>query len=118
MAELGVTDAAAYFGYSAPDDADPGDPAAWYGCMPALGITVSEETVRADFATMPLAEFRRAYLCQWPEIAKPGWDVISQQAWAAAAGGMAWVRARWVQRSARTGRGARWRRRGGGPWAG
>ena len=86
MAELGVTDTAAYFGYSAPDDADPGDPAAWYGCMPALGITVSEETVRADFATMPLAEFRRAYLCQWPEVAKPGWDVISQQAWAAAAG--------------------------------
>src|SRR5258708_1064822 len=86
MAELGVTDTAAYFGYSAPDDADPGDPAAGYGCIPALGITVSEETVRADFATMPLAEFRRAYLCQWPEIAKPGWDVISQQAWAAAAG--------------------------------
>src|SRR5258708_322144 len=86
MAELGVTDTAAYFGYSAPDDADPGDPAAWYGCMPALGITVSEETVRADFATMPLAEFRRAYLCQWPEVAKPGWDVISQQAWAASAG--------------------------------
>src|SRR5258708_7077954 len=26
MAELGVTDTAAYFGYSAPDDADPGDP--------------------------------------------------------------------------------------------
>ncbi len=87
MAELGAADTAAYFGYSAPDDADPADPATWYGCMPALGITVSEETVRADFATMPLAEFRRAYLCQWPEVAKPGWDVISQQAWAAVAGG-------------------------------
>src|SRR5258708_1708633 len=86
MAELGVTDTAAYFGYSAPDDADPADPAAWYGCMPALGVTVSEETVRADFATMDLAEFRRAYLCQWPEVAKPGWDVISAQARAAAAG--------------------------------
>jgi len=85
MAELGVTDTAAYFGYSAPDDADPADPATWYGCMPALGVTVSEETVRADFATMDLAEFRRAYLCQWPEVAKPGWEVISQQAWAAAA---------------------------------
>jgi phage terminase large subunit-like protein len=86
MAELGATDTAAYFGYSAPDDADPADPATWYGCMPALGITVSEATVRADFATMELAEFRRAYLCQWPEVAKPGWDVISEQAWAAAGG--------------------------------
>lgn len=86
MAELGATDTAAYFGYSAPDDADPADPSVWYGCMPALGITVTEDTVRSDFLTMELAEFRRAYLCQWPEIAKPGWDVISQQAWEAAGG--------------------------------
>ena len=86
MAELGATDTAAYFGYSAPDDADPGDPATWYGCMPALGITVSEETVRSDFATMDLAEFRRAYLCQWPEVAKPGWEVITEQEWAALGG--------------------------------
>jgi phage terminase large subunit-like protein len=87
MAELGVTDTSAYFGYSAPDDADPADPATWYGCMPALGVTVSEGTVAADFATMDLAEFRRAYLCQWPEIAKPGWEVISQQAWEAVGNG-------------------------------
>jgi phage terminase large subunit-like protein len=80
-AELGMTDTSAYFGYSAPDDADPADPGTWYGCMPALGITVSEETVAADFGTMDLAEFRRAYLCQWPEVAKPGWEVISQQTW-------------------------------------
>jgi phage terminase large subunit-like protein len=86
MAELGVTDTAAYFGYSAPDDADPADPVTWYGCMPALGVTVSEETVRADFATMDLAEFRRAYLCQWPEVAKPGWEVISRQAWESLSG--------------------------------
>lgn len=86
MAELGATDTAAYFGYSAPDDADPEDPATWYGCMPALGITVSEDTVRSDFATMDLAEFRRAYLCQWPDVAKPGWEVISQQEWAALGG--------------------------------
>ncbi len=84
-AELGMTDTAAYFGYSAPDDADPGDPATWYGCMPALGITVTEETVRADFGTMDLAEFRRAYLCQWPDVAKPGWGVIGQDEWGSAA---------------------------------
>ncbi len=85
MAELGATDTSAYFGYSAPDDADPADPATWYGCMPALGITVSEEVVRADYELMKLSEFRRlrAYLCQWPDVAKPGWEVISQQAWEA-----------------------------------
>lgn len=53
--------------------------------MPALGHTVTVETVAADFQTMDLAEFRRAYLCQWPEVAKPGWGVISQDAWDAAA---------------------------------
>ena len=53
--------------------------------MPALGITVSEETVRADFELMDLAEFRRAYLCQWPDVAKPGWDVIEKDTWASAA---------------------------------
>ncbi len=82
-AEMGLTDRGAYFGYGAPDDADPGDPAVWRACMPALGITVSEEVVAADYDLMELSEFRRlrAYLCQWPEVAKPGWEVISQQTW-------------------------------------
>lgn len=83
--ELGLTDTGCYIGYSAADDEDPEDPATWRRRMPALGITVSEETVRADLELMGLAEFRRAYLCQWPEVAKPGWEVIQQDAWAAAA---------------------------------
>lgn len=83
--EAGVTDTAFYTGFSAPDDADPADPATWRACMPALGATVTEETVAADFTTMELAEFRRAYLCQWPEVAKPGWGVIGQDAWLACA---------------------------------
>jgi len=82
--ERGLTGGGCYVGYSAPDDADPGDPATWRGCMPALGITVSEETVASDYTDMDEAEFRRAYLCQWPEIARPGWGVIGQDAWAAA----------------------------------
>jgi phage terminase large subunit-like protein len=77
--EMGVTGTSAYTGYSAPDDADPGDPATWRACMPALGITVSVETVAADFETMELAEFRRACLCQWPEVANPGWKLFSEQ---------------------------------------
>ena len=85
-AELGVTDTGCYIGYSFADDEDPEDPATWRRRMPALGITVSEETVKADLELMGLAEFRRAYGCQWPDVAKPGWGVISQQAWELAGG--------------------------------
>jgi phage terminase large subunit-like protein len=84
-AELGATDTGCYVGYSAADDADPADPAVWRSCMPALGLTVTEETVQADFDLMDLAEFRRAYLCQWPEVAKPGWGVIGEDTWGSAA---------------------------------
>ena len=80
----GATDTSCYIGYSAADDEDPADPATWRRRMPALGITVSEDTVRADFETMKLPEFRRAYLCQWPEVAKPGWGVIGEDTWGAA----------------------------------
>lgn len=52
----------AYFEWSAAADADPADPATWWGCMPALGVTVSEDAIRAEFATMAVDEFRRAYL--------------------------------------------------------
>jgi phage terminase large subunit-like protein len=80
-AELGVTDTACYFGWSAADDADPAAESTWAACMPALAHTVDVATVRADFETMPLPEFRRAYLCQWPEVAKPGWALISEAQW-------------------------------------
>jgi phage terminase large subunit-like protein len=76
--DLGVPSASAYLGWSAPDDADPGDPATWRACMPALDVTVSEETVAADFESMDLAEFRRACLCQWPEVTRPGWKLFSE----------------------------------------
>jgi len=81
--EMGIG-GSCYIGYSAPDDADPGDPATWRACMPALGITVTEETVMKDFQDMDLPEFRRAYLCQWPDVAKPGWGVIGEDVWGAA----------------------------------
>jgi phage terminase large subunit-like protein len=83
-AEMGVTDTACYIGYSFADDEDPADPETWRRRMPALGITVSEATVQADLETMKLGEFRRAYGCQWPEVAKPGWGVIGQDAWSSA----------------------------------
>jgi hypothetical protein len=32
----------AYFEWSAPTGSDPGDPQTWWGCMPALGHTMTE----------------------------------------------------------------------------
>jgi phage terminase large subunit-like protein len=84
-AEMGLTDTGCYVGYSFADDEDPADPVTWRRRMPALGITVSEETVKADLDLMDLAEFRRAYGCQWPEVAKPGWGVVGQDEWGACA---------------------------------
>lgn len=58
-----------YFEWSAPDDADIKDPATWYSCMPALGITVSESVVMDalldDLAKGKEGLFRRAFLNQW-----------------------------------------------------
>jgi hypothetical protein len=63
-----------YVEYSAPDDADPGDPATWWACMPALGRTISEDFVRGEWERAQrkgpdgVRTFRRAYLNQWPEV--------------------------------------------------
>lgn len=84
-AEMGVTDTSCYIGYSFADDEDPADPAVWRRRMPALGITVTEQTVQDDLEIMKLPEFRRAYGCQWPDVAKPGWGVIDQDTWGAGA---------------------------------
>jgi phage terminase large subunit-like protein len=84
-AEMGVTSDGCYIGYSFADDEDPGDPVTWRRRMPALGITVTEDVVRADYELMELSEFRRAYGCQWPDVAKPGWDVVGEDTWSAAA---------------------------------
>lgn len=79
-----------YIEYSAPDDADPFDPRVWWDCMPALGYTVTEETVQASLEMMladpklGLSEFRRAYLNQWvlamgdPIIPLDHWQNLSR----------------------------------------
>lgn len=69
----------AYFEWSAPDDAPWDEPATWWRCMPALGITVTEATIRAELEGMDEAEFRRAYLNQWvdrgaKDCVIPNWD--------------------------------------------
>jgi hypothetical protein len=78
----------AYFEWSAPPDADPGDEAVWWACMPALGWTISVDAIRAEYEKARdsgrLNEFRRAYLNQWvPKDAPDAWQRFSQAAWRA-----------------------------------
>lgn len=83
--QAGVTGRNAYFEWSAPEKAGADDPAVWRGCMPALGFTVSEDAIRADYESMvsegKLSEFRRAYLNQWLDEVPAEWLVIPRQAW-------------------------------------
>jgi phage terminase large subunit-like protein len=79
-----------YFEWSAPEDADPGDPAVWRGCMPALGLTIDEDAIRGEYEkavrSLKLNEFRRAYLNQWvpKDEAAEEWSVIGEDTWGAA----------------------------------
>lgn len=68
----------AYFEWSAPEDADPTDRNVWLGCMPALGHTIDLAAIEADFESMDLGEFRRAYLNQWVDgKAEPVLDPVA-----------------------------------------
>lgn len=78
--EAGERMGVAYFEWSAPDDADPDDPATWRAAMPALGSLIDEDTIRADHAAMDPAEFARAYLNRW---APGGAPVFSLAEWVA-----------------------------------
>jgi len=64
----GLNRSVAYFEWSADEDADPSDENVWWGCMPALGRTAQIDAVRADFLSMDLHEFMRAYLNMWTTI--------------------------------------------------
>jgi hypothetical protein len=68
----------AFFEWSAADDDDPDDPATWWGCMPALGHTITEEVIRADHDSLPPDEFARAYLNRRTTA---GYPVIDLGAW-------------------------------------
>jgi hypothetical protein len=83
--DAGICSGIAYFEWSAPNDAPVDDPATWWGCMPALGHTVTEAAVRAELQDMDLAEFRRAYLNQWLDETPAEWLVIGRAAWEALA---------------------------------
>lgn len=84
LAEQGVDEGVAFFEWSAPDDAAFDDPEVWAGCMPALGLTVSEAAVRADLLGMSEAGFRRAYLNQWVPRDASDSEVFAEGVWGAA----------------------------------
>ena len=55
----------AYFEWSAPDDADPGDPATWAQANPALGIRIPMDFVEAERSALPAEQFARERLGMW-----------------------------------------------------
>jgi len=65
----GEANGLAYFEWSAGDDDDPTADETWLGCHPAVGHTISLAALRADFASMELAEAERAYLNRWTSAA-------------------------------------------------
>ena len=84
--ESGVAGPVAYFEWSADDDADPGDPETWWSCMPAMGFTITEDTIRQEYEQAMLTPdglsgFRRASLNQRTALRTD--PVIPASAWAA-----------------------------------
>ena len=80
--ERGQTEGVAFFEWSAPEDANPASEETWLACMPALGHTITIDAIRADFESMRLAEFRRAYLNQRQNRnAVEPWQVIAEDTW-------------------------------------
>ena len=81
----GITEGTAYVEYSAPDGADPMDPATWYACNPALGITISEQAVHDELRTMDVVDFQRSRLNQWtsslvdPVVPLSTWHALVEQ---------------------------------------
>jgi hypothetical protein len=75
----------AYFEWAAVEGADPADPATWWACMPALGRTITEARIAAEFERLDLADFCRAYLNWWPNAIRADWLVIGEAAWRALA---------------------------------
>jgi phage terminase large subunit-like protein len=83
-ADLGITEGSAFVEWAASPDDDPTDPATWFATMPALGHTISPDTVAADLAGMSLAQFKRSHLNLWPDESDEGWAVIARDVWQAA----------------------------------
>jgi hypothetical protein len=82
-AQMGMPDGHCLVEYSALDDADLFDEVVWWSCMPALGETISVESIRADLASMGRSS-SRAYLNRRPSVDEAGWKIIPRDIWEAA----------------------------------
>lgn len=81
----------AFFDFTAPDDADPADPATWWGCMPGLGYTTPERAVASDFQSMDLVDFCAEYLGWAPTSAHPRWSLIPRELWLSLRDDESWI---------------------------
>ena len=81
----GRRSAAAYFEWSGVPGSDPADPKTWRSCMPALGHTVTEARIAAEFERLELADFCRAYLNWFPGDIPADWLIIAEADWIALA---------------------------------
>jgi hypothetical protein len=81
--EAALTDGMAYLEWSADPDADPTDVETWRRAIPALGVTISEPTVRGDLQGMPRHDFLRSFLNVW--TLAMGDAVIDLEVWEALA---------------------------------
>ena len=81
-AQLSMPDGHCLIEYSAAPDADPLDEDVWLRCMPAIGHTITLDTVRADAGRVQ--QFKRSWLNQRPNADDEGWKLLPQAAWEAA----------------------------------
>jgi hypothetical protein len=81
----GVFPRIAYFEWFAPDHLPRDSPETWRACLPALGFTVTEATIRAELEKLDPGEFDRAYLNRTRKQAPPSDPNIPKAAWPAIA---------------------------------
>lgn len=83
LASVGAESALCYMEWSAPEDADPGDPHAWAQANPGLGIRIMAEYVATERAAMPPMEFgvERLGIGDWPSLDPESDRVITDAMW-------------------------------------
>jgi len=88
--QSGIRHGMAFFDWSAPAEADPGQESTWWGCMPALGFHPGAvRSVRSDYESAVgngrLVDFCAEYLGWEPDPQQLRWGVIGEPTWRALA---------------------------------
>lgn len=77
----GLASDTAFFDWSAPLDADPGDPRTWRAHLPAMGYTVTQKAMESNFLTMERATFCAEFLGWFEDESSGLWQVIAEKDW-------------------------------------